>query len=185
MQGMIGKTRTALVASLLVVSFCSSATAQEVFAGVYAHEVDTPFTLDTGEGGMDFAVGYRFPPFQKLHAIGRPAPYVITSFNTQGDTSFVGGGIGWRLGDGRWYFRPALGLVVHDGPARRLDPITGKRTDLGSRVLFQAEIGAGFQASERLAVEASWMHISHATLFNSNQNPGIDMVGLRLNWRVR
>ena len=36
------------------------AAAQEVFAGAYVHAVDTPFTLDTGEGGADLELGYRF-----------------------------------------------------------------------------------------------------------------------------
>jgi hypothetical protein len=29
------------------------------------------------------------------------------------------------------------------------------------------------------------VHISHATLFNSKQNPGIDMMGLRLTIKLR
>ena len=32
----------------------------ELFAGVYAHAVDTPLSFDTGEAGADFQLGYRF-----------------------------------------------------------------------------------------------------------------------------
>jgi hypothetical protein len=34
--------------------------------------------------------------------------------------------------------------------------------------------------TDKVSIEASWVHISHARLFNSRQNPGIDMMGLRL-----
>jgi hypothetical protein len=82
---------------------------------------------------------------------------------------------------GPLYVRPAVGLVVHDGSSYRVAPGTPKRSDLGSRVLLEPEIGLGYQLSERISVEASWMHISHAQLFNSKQNPGLDMIGVRLN----
>ena len=38
----------------------------------------------------------------------------------------------------------------------------------------------GVQVNDRLSVEASWVHMSHAQLFG-RQNPGIDNVGVRLN----
>ena len=49
--------------------------------------------------------------------------------------------------------------------------------------LFEPEFGLGVQASDRLSVEASWVHLSHAQLF-SRQNPGIDTIGLRLNLKL-
>lgn len=179
------KTALAGAAALAFAALPSAALAQEAFAGIYAHAVDTPLTLHTGEGGADLALGYRFAPVAELRVIGAPAPYVIASLNSEGDTSFVGAGVGWRIGKGRVYFRPAVGIVVHDGPGLRVDPVSGRRTDLGSRVLFEPELGIGYRASERLAVELSWMHISHARLFNGGQNPGIDMIGARVNWRLR
>ena len=161
-----------------------AAYAQEAFAGVYAHNVDTPLSLETGEGGANLVAGFRFTTIEALAAIGRPAPYLIASFNTQGDTSFAGAGLGWTIGKGPVYLRPAVALVVHDGPATRVDPVTRQRTELGSRVLFEPEVSLGYRVSERLAVEASWMHVSHARLFDSQQNPGIDMWGARLNFRL-
>ena len=38
--------------------------------------------------------------------------------------------------------------------------------------------------SPRLSLEAALVHRSHATLFNSRQNPGMDSVGLRLSFRL-
>jgi hypothetical protein len=104
--------------------------------------------------------------------------------NLDGDTNFAGAGISWKAEVGPIYLRPGVGLVVHDAPSLRIDPVTRIRTDLGSRVLFEPEIAIGTQVNERLSIEASWVHISNARLFNSEQNPGIDTMGVRLNWRM-
>jgi len=160
------------------------AAAGEVFAGAYAHGVETPLTFHTGEDGADVQLGYRFDGIEALAAVGKPAPYLIASVNTGGDTSFAGAGLGWKLGKGPVYVRPGVGLVAHDGPSDRIDPVTGRHTELGSRVVFSPEIGIGAQVSPRLGIEASWVHISHAQLFNGRQNPGIDMMGVRLNWEL-
>lgn len=160
------------------------AAAQEVFVGVYGHGVDTPFTLYTGEGGADIELGYRFGRQDALKVIGKPAPYVLASLNTRGDTSFAGAGLSWKLGKGPVYLRPAIGLVVQDGPRLRAGP-NGVRTDLGSPVLFEPELALGLRLSDKAAIEASWVHISNATLFNRHQNPGIDMIGVRLELALR
>lgn len=178
-------TIVARAVALALAAAPSAVCAQEVFAGLYVHGVDTPLTLYTGEDGVDLVLGYRFPALAELSFIGAPAPYVIGALNLEGDTSFAGAGLSWRFGNGSVYLRPALGIVVHDGPGRRVQPISDLRTDLGSRVLFEPEIAVGYQVDERLAVELSWMHISHAQLLNGRQNPGIDMIGARVNWRLR
>src|SRR5690606_7004396 len=107
--------RIVLPAALAALSLASPVAAQEVFAGVYAHEVDTPFTLKVGESGVDLALGYRFAPIEPLGFIGKPAPYIVGSLNTAGDTSFAGVGLAWTLGNGPVYVRPGIGVVVHDG----------------------------------------------------------------------
>lgn len=163
----------------------STANAQEVFGGVYAHAVDTPFTLETTEtGSVDVAAGIRFGGIEALSFIGSPEPYVVGSLNTRGDTSFAGVGVAWTIGNGPVYVRPGIGLVVHDGPEYRVNERTGYRTDLGSRVLFEPEIGVGYRVSERVSAEAHWMHISQGQIFDGDQNPGIDMIGLRLNMQL-
>ncbi len=52
--------------------------------------------------------------------------------------------------------------------------------EFGSRVLFEPELAVGTQLNDRMTIEASWVHMSHAQLF-SGQNPGIDNLGVRLN----
>jgi hypothetical protein len=174
-------TRSLLIA-LAVLAPLSAAQAREVYVGVHKHEVNTPFSLTIPEGGADIQFGVRGDRSQALVFIGRPAPYAIASINTQGDTSFVGAGLSWPLPVGsQVYVRPGLGVVVHTGPSLRYDPATFRRSDLGSRVLFEPEIAAGVHIAPRVSVEASWTHISHARLFDSQQNPGIDMIGARVN----
>ena len=164
----------ALIGATLPASVC----AQEAYGGVYAHAVETPFTFETNEGGTDFQAGIRF---DEIDALGGMQPYVFGSVNSVGDTSFAGAGVSWKGEFGKAYIRPGVGLVVHDAPALRTDPATGIRTDLGSRILFEPELALGYSVSDRWSVEASWVHISNARLFNSEQNPGIDMMGLRVN----
>ncbi|MXO48281.1 hypothetical protein GRI69_08435 [Erythrobacter vulgaris] len=167
--------------ALVFAAIPGAASAQEIYGGLYAHGVDTPFTFDTNEGGVDVQAGVRF---DEIEAMADVQPYVFGSANLSGDTSFVGAGVSWKAEIGRLYVRPGVGLVIHDAPSLRVDPQTGMRTDLGSRVLFEPELAVGVDLDERWSVEASWVHISNARLFNSEQNPGIDMMGLRVNYRM-
>ena len=176
--------RALLAAAFPLACLAAPCSAQEVFVGVYKHAVETPFTLNSGEGGVDFELGYRFPRIQALKVIGKPAPYVIASLNSQGDTSFAGGGLSWELGRGPVYLRPGLGLIVHTGPSLRVGA-NGVRTDLGSPVLFEPELALGFRVAPKVAVEASWTHISNGRVFNQHQNPGIDMMGVRLAFALK
>ena len=159
----------------------SSAQAGEVYGGVLAHGVDTPFTFETNEEGVDVQAGVRSEPIDALSFVGKPSVYTFGSVNTAGDTNFVAAGVSWKIDLGPVYLRPGVGLALHDTPEFRTDPATGVRTDLGSRVLFEPELSIGLPVSDRVSVEASWVHISNARLFNSEQNPGIDMMGLRAN----
>ena len=166
----------------LTALFALSATpayAQEVFAGVAAHGVDTPFTLKTHEDGADIQLGVRSDPIEGLKLIGKPSAYIFGSVNTNGDTNLIAAGLSWKIGQ-QFYVRPGIGLAVHDGPKLRFDT-KGRRTDLGSRILFEPEIGVGYQIDPRFSIEAHWSHVSHARLFNSKQNPGLDMIGARVN----
>jgi len=173
-----------ILAVLLLAVFAAPAAAQEVFAGAFVHGVNTPFTLDTGERGTDVELGYRFGPIVALNVIGKPAPYVIASVNTRGDTSFAGAGLSWKIGEGPIYLRPGIGLVAQDGPRLRVGA-NGTRTDLGSPVLFEPEIALGTKLSSKVSIEASWVHISQGRLINRQQNPGIDMMGVRLSFALR
>jgi len=60
-------------------------------------------------------------------------------------------------------------------PAYRKD----RRADLGSPITFEPELAVGWRITPKMALEASWIHLSHATLF-SRQNRGLDSMGVRV-----
>ena len=164
-----------LIALLLATTFVASpAHAVEVFGGVYKHAVSTPLSLEGGrEQGIDFQLGYRGDRlFPKLGL----QPYVFGALNSAGDTSYAAAGLSWKFGD-RIFIRPGLGLALHTGSAQTFD--RPDRIAFGSRVLFEPELGIGVRLARHATLEASWVHMSHATLF-SGQNPGIDNIGARL-----
>jgi lipid A 3-O-deacylase len=166
---------------ILVLAVAVPARAAEVFGGAYLHDVQPPLTHDLNEDGHDFQLGVRGDRIAGLGPIGAPAPYAFASVNDRGDTSLVAAGLAWRFG-GPVFVRPGIGIAVHDGPRRRVDP-DGRRSDLGSRMLFEPEIAVGVQLAPRITAELSWVHVSHAQLFG-RQNPGLDMVGLRVGVRL-
>jgi hypothetical protein len=171
-----------LAAVALTLPFASgTAGAAEIFGGVYVHDVDTGLTKSGIEEGADFELGWRGDRIGFLKAIGSPRPQAFVSVNSAGNTHFAAAGVSWEIG-GRVYVRPGIGLAVHTGPG---EVVPGDdRIDFGSRVLFAPEIGIGTRVSDRLSVEASWVHLSHAQLFGP-QNPGLDTIGVRINYRLR
>ena len=157
------------------------AQAAEIFGGITAHDVRTFLGKGGFEGGADLQLGWRGKRIGALKAIGAPSPYAFGSLSLAGDTNLAAAGLSWKLG-GRLYLRPGLGLAIHD---RSSHVVRGAfRADLGSRILFAPELGLGYRLTDRLSAEASWVHLSHAQLF-SRQNPGLDNIGLRLNYRFR
>lgn len=169
-----------IVLTLAAITACStSAQAGELFGGLYAHDVPTGITASGYERGVDFQLGYRFDPLDESGRWFVPAPHVFASVNSAGQTHYAVAGLSWKFGR-QVYFRPGVGLAIHDGPGT-IDQ-RDDRIEFGSRILFAPEIGIGAQVSERVSVEASWVHLSHAQLF-SEQNPGIDNIGVRLNYR--
>jgi hypothetical protein len=174
----IGGTSACLALASLVAG-TAPAKAGDIFAGLYAHNVETPLTTAEREGGSDFQLGWRGGRIEALRALGAPSPHVYALVNSDGDTNFASAGISWRWGR-RLYLRPGIGLAIHDGPSR--NEVSANRVWLGSRILFAPEIGAGARFDDRIAIEASWIHFSHAQLFG-RQNPGSDQFGVRLNYR--
>jgi hypothetical protein len=154
------------------------ASAGELFGGLYAHDVKLPTDMSGIERGMDVMVGYRggsigHTPLQ---------PYLSGALNTAGDTSFAAVGLSARFGRSL-YIRPGLGIAIHTGSAEKFQDPSNDKIDFGSRVLFEPELGVGTQLNDRLSIEASWVHMSHAQLFG-HQNPGIDNLGVRLNLKL-
>jgi lipid A 3-O-deacylase len=183
LSGDLNMKRLALLVAFATSAMATPAVAGEVFVGIAAHEVNTPFTLKTQESGVDFQIGYRGEKIGALHALGSPQPYAFASINSAGDTSFAAAGLSWTIGKKAFYVRPAIGVAIHTGTIPRLDATRRQRLDLGSRVLFEPEIGIGYRLSEKVSFEANWSHVSHAQLFGA-QNPGLDMIGLRVGIRI-
>jgi len=156
------------------------ASAQEIFGGVYAHDVNW-VTRSGIEKGADFELGVRGGRLHALDFIGAPRPQAFVSVNSAGQTHFAAAGLSWQIG-GRVYARPGIGIAIHTGPGD-FDP-TNRRIYFGSRLLFEPELGIGLKLTRRASVEASWVHLSHAQLF-SGQNPGLDTVGVRFNLGFR
>ncbi len=167
-----------LCAALIAVAFPPPARAGELFGGVYVHDVKLPTDLSGIETGADLVLGYRGGRIGHLWR-AELEPYGFIAVNTAGNTNYGAIGLAAKFPLGhRWYFRPGLGIAVHDGSAGhyfRTDKIA-----FGSRVLFEPEIGLGVQVSRRVSVEGSWVHMSHAQL-RGRENPGIDNLGLRVN----
>lgn len=169
----------AVCAGLAAATLPSTASADEIFGGVYAHNVDTPLTLGGHvEDGVDLQLGWRGGTVARPFGINLQ-PYAFGALNTAGDTSYAAVGLSTKLG-GKVYIRPGLGIAIHNGSDANFDdPFNGK-IEFGSRVLFEPELGIGVQLSPRVSAEASWVHLSHAQIFGK-QNPGIDNIGLRVN----
>lgn len=157
------------------------ASASEIFGGLLVHDVETPITRSGQEGGIDLHLGWRGDRIEALRPIGAPAPHVFAALNTAGDTSYAGFGVTWRIGRGPLYFQPGIGMAIHNGRSQRT--VTPDRIDFGSRVVFVPEVAIGYRIDQRWSVEAAIVHLSHAQLF-SEQNPGSDNIGLRVNYRL-
>ena len=169
------------VAAALALSTAGTAHADELFGGVYVHDVKTPLDKSGIENGADLMVGYRPGRIGHLWS-AELQPYVFGALNTNGNTSYAAAGLDAKFPLGRqWYFRPGVGIAIHNGSAGKYF-----RTDkiaFGSRVLFEPEIALGTRLTDRLSVEASWVHMSHAQLFGP-ENPGIDNLGIRVNLKL-
>ncbi|MEA3018064.1 MAG: lipid 3-O-deacylase [Sphingomonadales bacterium] len=167
--------RAAALATLLLAA--APAQADEVMVGLYAHDVDTPLNLRGYGEGVDFQLGWRGERFRGLRVVGAPSPYAFIAANTAGDAHYAAAGLSWKIG-GRVYARPGIGLAVHTAPSFDRRP----ERSLGSRILIEPELALGVAVGARASVEASWVHMSHSTLFDPH-NPGMDNIGLRLNYR--
>ena len=174
------------------------AAAGEAFLGVYAHDVDDGISYGHFEEGAQVVFGARTTALDELKVIGRARVHLLAGVNTAGGTNYVATGLSWRFRlSERFYIQPGIGLAIHDGkinypspdepgisPAERLKRLSDFETklDLGSRVLFEPELSLGYKATERLSVELSWIHLSHARLAG-RYNPGVGDVGVRLLYR--
>jgi lipid A 3-O-deacylase len=190
-------TIAAVVTALMLAP--ASANAAETFLGVYAHDIDDRISIGhSPESGQQIVGGVRSERLESLRAIGRPRAHLLAGVNTEGGINYAAAGLSWRfhLGSERFYLQPGIGAAVHSGKVNlpsSLEPgltpqerdrrlaVRRNNLDLGSRVLFEPEVSLGWQATERMALELSWIHLSHAQLA-SKQNPGLGDLGLRAVW---
>lgn len=153
------------------------AVAQEIFGGLYKHDVETPLVKSGNiEDGVDVVIGWRGrgigqTPFQ---------PYVYGALNTAGDTSYAAAGLSAKFGR-QLYIRPGLAIAVHTGSTSNFEDPFNDRVEFGSRILFAPELGIGVQFTPRTSAELSLVHLSHAQL-SGGQNPGLDNIGIRVNF---
>jgi lipid A 3-O-deacylase len=151
------------------------ASAGELFGGAYVHDVKLPTDLSGIESGADLMVGYRGSSILKPFGVALQ-PYVFGALNTAGETSYAAIGLSTKFGR-KLFIRPGVGIAIHDGSASKY--FRSDRIAFGSRILFEPELGIGTELNNRLSIEASWVHMSHAQLFG-RENPGIDNLGIRL-----
>jgi hypothetical protein len=176
--------RTAAAAATLALALAAAAPARagDVLFGVLAHNADLGITVKPVEGGADVQVGYRTLQIPWLHW-GDFRAHVIGEANTAGGVDFAAAGLSIRAHLGRdFYIAPGIGGAVQDGDAHQYQ-VRPDRLSLGSRVLFEPELTAGWHVTDRLSVEAIYDHLSHGQLAGA-QNPGVDNVGVRLAWRL-
>jgi lipid A 3-O-deacylase len=167
-----------LVLVACMVAGASPAHAGELFGGLYLHDVDSPLTKSGIEKGADVQLGYRWDRIGKTPV----QPYLFGAVNTAGETHYAVAGISAKFGK-RFYVRPGLGVALHSGDDGNFDDPGDNDVEFGAKVLFAPEIGLGFVLNDRVTIEASLIHLSHGQLFGG-QNPGIDNVGVRLNWKL-
>lgn len=168
---------TAFVAAPLACLWAAPAQADEVFGGIYVHDIESPLTMSGVEDGVDLQIGWRGDPVTALGI----QPHAFVSLNSSGNTHYAALGISRKFGE-RVYVRPGVGIAIHTGSATKHQIDGNHEIEFGSRVLFAPELAVGAKLNERMSVELSWVHLSHATLL-SDQNPGIDNVGVRLNYK--
>lgn len=166
------------LAALAALVLAGPAQADELWLGVYDH--DATISQTKFEGGADLKAGWIGERIERFRGIGRPAPHLLVSKSLNGHTDYVAAGLNWTFGR-IWYLRPGIGVAVNNGPSRAVRE--GRRVDIGSRVTFEPELAVGWRLDDRFALEASWIHLSHATLL-SRQNRGMDSIGVRLLVRI-
>jgi lipid A 3-O-deacylase len=145
------------------------------------------------DGTVDVELAYRSAP---LRFLLKPRLTGKLQINTDGRTSFASAGAEWRqhVLHGRLYGQVGIGVTVIDGyrftpdpfepglpssEAQRRYQIYLRRTSFGSKILFNPNAAIGIRLGARWAAELAWEHYSHRRIF-SEQNPGIDNVGVRI-----
>jgi lipid A 3-O-deacylase len=190
-------------AACAAVAIAAPAFAGEAFLGVYKHDVTfVGNAVGLGaagrEDGVDVHLGYRTDKIESLRFLGKPQVHAMVSINSENTSNFVAAGFDWRIELGKpggFYLRPGMGLAYTDGETQ-LPPVNAPgltpeeiqrrlklyntRIDFGSKVLFEPELALGYDISDRVSAELSYVHLSNGQIFHQGKNQGLDLAGARL-----
>lgn len=176
-RGPTGGLRALPIAALLWSTAPAYAWAQEAWVGLFGHDVPVGVATCCFERGADIQAGLRSGPLATVPRFGELRVYALGSANTAGGVPFAAAGAAWRWSIAGFYVQPGLGAAVQFGSDAKYQ-VRPDRLYLGSRVLFEPELSVGWRAGRRWAIEAAYLHLSHAQLAG-RQNPGLDDVGIR------
>ena len=163
----------------------------EFYAGVFEHNgcvTNCKNAFKEAEPNIELEVDFSHFNFGVL---GRPRPYAMASINTQGDTSYAGGGLTWSFHTSpTWSIDPGVGIIVHNGELNNKYPngtpqaaaFFEKHVLLGSRELFRLSLAATHQVSEHVDVQGYYEHLSHGQILGHGRNQGLDEFGLRVGY---
>jgi hypothetical protein len=195
--------RAAWVCTILafgIFAWAPPARAGEVFAGALAHDFNVGLSSAPRENHTtDVELGLRTRPFEGLRYLLRPMAFFQAELSTGRHTNFYAVGLEWRrdLFHSRFYGSFGLGLAGVDGyvnppdyVAPGLTPAEAQRgrylyqtnKAMGSDVVFNSGLAAGYRLTPALAAELTWQHYSTAGLFGK-ANPGMDNIGARFAYR--
>src|SRR5437868_6637953 len=113
------------IASIAALAVSTPACADDVWLGVYQHDVTISRTKF--ETGADLKAGWIGDRLDGLRAIGRPAPHILVSKSLNGGTDYIAAGLNWIIGS-KLYARPGIGLALNNGRSRAYR--NGRRVDL-------------------------------------------------------
>lgn len=197
------KTAMFAAAAVAALACAAPAMADEVFVGVYKHDVTfigeaVGLGAAGREDGVDIHLGYRTERIESLTWLGKPQVHAMISINSENTSNFVAAGFNWKIDLGQpggFYLRPGMGLAYTDGKAglppanapnltpeerARRTKLYYTRIDFGSKVLFEPELALGYQVNDRVSVELSYTHLSNGQIFHQGKNQGLDDAGVRL-----
>lgn len=166
-----------LIFGLFSLAGSPPALANSLHLGVLAHDVPDLWSHNNREDGIDLNLEWtpRWPAWSP--GTGTVGSHLGLNLNSAGDTSYLYGGLNWRLGQSKgWYGRIGLGGALHNGERRF---VNNDRKALGSRLLFHIPLEVGYQWS-KYSVSLYFSHISNA--YTQDENEGMDTLGLRVGW---
>lgn len=143
------------------------------------------------ESGVNISGELRFKSPDFLGWAGSPHPYLVVSANTDGNTSYGGGGLEWdfEFAPG-WRLEPGFGYVIHDGDinnpfasgTQEAVDYSEEHVLLGSRDLFRTSLALTWEFSPGFAVQGIYEHLSHGQILGEGRNQGLDEIGIRAVW---